>query len=167
MPFAESMNILAQWRQEIAGVLPEGFLRISREEEFLFVSDFPKRAGDAQSVCEALWKKGFRTEIRGGLAYMDGNADVYARADAALPPVMPRESTENRRLLFIARLLGQGQEDFTLARYVLRCLGLKDENGLMKLPGIIALRKRKKQPLSPLAGKILLHAIQEKEDQAC
>lgn len=161
------MNILNLWRQEIMALLPCGFLKISREPGFLFISDFPLRSAHASEVQAGLKNAGFSVQVQKGLAFMDAAPAKYARAARLLPIAAPPEREENRRLLFLARLLMQGEEGYSLARYVLRCTALHDEAALQKLPGLIALAKRKKQPLSPLAGKILLQYLMEKEETSC
>ncbi|MBQ6951180.1 MAG: hypothetical protein IJN44_06785 [Clostridia bacterium] len=167
MPLAKSMNIINLWRQEILALLPCGFLKISREQGFLFVSDFPLRIQDALYVQARLENAGFVVQLPKGMAFMDAGAEKYARAAAMLPLYVPKERAENRRLLFLARLLMAGEEGYALARFVLRCTALHDEKALERLPGLIALAKRKKQPLSPLAGKILLQYLMEKEEPPC
>lgn len=167
MPLAKSMNIVNLWRQEIMALLPCGFLKISREQGFLFVSDFPLRVPEAQKVQALMESAGFTVQIRKGMAFMDAGAEKYARAAAEMPLYAPMETDENRRLLFLARLLTEGEEGYSLARFVMRCTALHDEKALEKLPGLMALAKRKRQPLSPLAGKILLQYLMEKEEQTC
>lgn len=159
------MNICEQWRQEIKALFPCGFVKISREAGFLFVSDFLARAGDTDAALQALEAAGFRVVIRGQMAFLDAKAEKYAQAAGMdMPCETVAETEENRRLLYAARLLtekGNG-ENFALAREVMRCTALKDDKTLEKLPEWMALCLRKKEPLSQLAGKILLQYLSQR-----
>lgn len=160
------MNIVNLWRQEIRGLLPCGFLKISREAGFLFVSDYPLRMEKAKEVHEKLAKAGFSVTVQKGMAYLDAGREKYEQAARKMPSFAAPEGKGNKHLLFLDRLLMQGKEEnFALAGYVLRCTALGDEKGLLKLPLLIALQKRKKAPLSPLAGKVLLQYVNEKQEE--
>lgn len=164
------MNILREWQQAARGCIPAGFVKISREEEFLFVSDFLCRSSDPGAVQEALARAGFRVTIRGAVAYLDAEDALYRRAaEGSFCPPLVAETEKNRRLLFAARLMMTGPEgeDVSLVRHVLRCTAMKDEKALEKLPEEIAVRKRKRQALSSLAGKILMQYLLEKEGITC
>lgn len=163
------MNICEQWRQEIKALLPCGFLRISRDGGFLFVSDFPLHVEKPEAIIRALKGAGFTVTLREKIACLDAAEEKYAQAAAAMemPPVCPMD--RNPRLVFIARLLmGETEgECIPLIRFVMRCTALKDEKMLAKLPELLAVQKRKKEPLSPLAGKILLQYLAETEEKLC
>lgn len=164
------MNIVEQWRQEIKALLPCGFLRISREAGFLFVTDFPARAQEKESILQALENAGFQVTVRNGMAFVDAKeAKYHQAAETERPCVSVRETDANSRLLYAARLMmekGRG-ENAGLCREVMRCTALKDEKALEKLPEQMALCLRKKEPLSALAGKILLDYLNQKEDIPC
>lgn len=163
------MHIGEKWRNEIKALLPCGFVRISRDGAFLFVSDYPKRAEAAFPIHEALTRAGFTVTVEGGTAYLDGGREKYREADMPLP-VFPDMTEENARLLFAARLLTEKQVPFEsqpvqLIRHTLRGIMLEDEKLLLQLPGMIARQKRCKQPLAPAAGKLLLQYLQQKEEE--
>lgn len=164
------MNICEQWRQEIKALLPCGFLRISREAGFLFVSDFPARVQETESVLEALNRAGYQVTFRGQTAFMDGTEEKYRQAAKEDFPAVPvREGDANSRLLYAARLMADKgkDENFALCREVMRCTALKDDKALEKLPEQMAACLRKKEPLSALAGKVLLHYLNQKEAISC
>ena len=164
------MNICEQWRQEIKALFPCGFVRISRETGFLFVSDFPVRAENAGAIRQALENAGYQVTIRGQIAFIDGTEEKYRQAAAAeFSCAAVKETESNSRLLYAARLMMEkGQEENTaLCREVMRLTALKDGKGLEKLPEKIALCLRKQEPLSKLAGKILLHDISQREEKTC
>lgn len=163
------MNICEAWKNEIKALLPCGFVKISRDGAFLFVSDYPKRVETPFSVHEALTEAGFCVTVEKGMAYLDGSEQRYRAAEESVPlPPLPPMTEKNMRLMHAARLLLQEEESgedrpLFLIRHVLRCCALKDEKGLERLHGMIAQRKREKKPLSPLAGKALLTYISEQE----
>lgn len=163
------MHIGEKWRNEIKALLPCGFVRISRDGAFLFVSDYPKRAEAAFPIHEALTRAGFTVTVEGGMAYLDGGREKYREADMPLS-AFPEMTEENARLLFAARLLTEKQVPFEsqpvqLIRHTLRGMMLEDEKLLLQLPGMIARQKRCKQPLAPAAGKLLLQYLQQKEEE--
>lgn len=164
------MHIGEKWRNEIKALLPCGFVRISREGAFLFVSDYPKRVEAAFPIHEALTRAGFTVTVEGGMAYLDGGWEKYREADRLPLSAFPEMTEENARLLFAARLLTEMQVPFEsqpvqLIRHTLRGIMLEDEKVLMQLPGMIARQKRCKQPLAPAAGKLLLQYMQQKEEE--
>lgn len=164
------MNIAEQWRQEIKALLPCGFLRISREAGFLFVSDFPARTEERESILQALQMAGYCVIIRGQMAFMDGTEEKYRQAaEWKMPCCAVRKTDANMRLLYAARLMMEKgkDENFALCREVMRCVALKDDKALEKLPEQLALHLRKKEPLSSLAGSILLHYLNQKEAISC
>lgn len=164
------MNIAEQWRQEIKALLPCGFLRISREAGFLFVSDFPARVQETERILQALENAGFHVTLRGRMAFLDGTEEKYRKvSETEIPGVSLRETDANSRLLYAARLLMEKgkDENFALCREVMRLTALKDDKGLEKLPEQLALFLRKNEPLSFLAGKILLQYISQREEKTC
>lgn len=164
------MNIAEQWRQEIKALLPCGFLRISREAGFLFVSDFPARAKEHESILRALENAGFQVTLRGRMAFVDGTEEKYRKAaETELPGIPLRKVEADSRLLYAARLLMEKgkAENFALCREVMRLTALKDDKGLEKLPEQLALCLRKNEPLSLLAGKILRQYISQREEKTC
>lgn len=159
------MHIGELWRNEIKALLPCGFVKISREGAFLFVSDYPKRTDDTEKVHAALEKAGFLVTLEKGMAYLDAAPEKYRQAWEEMKPLpLPVMTEENARLFYAARLLTEkavsfDQQPLQLIRHVLRCTMLHDREGLGRLPGMIALQKRNKQPLSPMAGNILLQYL--------
>lgn len=155
------MNICEAWKNEIKGLLPCGFVKISRDGGFLFVSDYPKRAENAFSLHRALVNAGFCVTVERGMAYLDGTLEKYRQADAETGfPCLPPMTEENARLHHAARLLaaqgGPVQTDsLFLVRHILRCSALADDKGLSLVPGMVARMKREKAALPALAGKIL------------
>lgn len=156
------MNILALWRQEIEALLPCGFLKISRDGAFLFVSDYPLRAQDPFAVRRRVEEAGFLVLEKEGKAFLDASPARYARAAAqAQAPPEIKTTEENRRLCFAARLLlaspvAPESQSIPLIRHTLRCTALNDHAGLCRLPAMIAAHKRAHLPLAPLAGHVLL-----------
>ena len=78
------MHIGEKWRNEIKALLPCGFVRISRDGAFLFVSDYPKRAEAAYPIHEALTRAGFTVTVERGMAYLDGGREKYREAVEAI-----------------------------------------------------------------------------------
>ncbi len=163
------MGSVDAWKNEIRALLPRGFLRISRDSAFLFVSDYPKHLENTFALHAALAQAGFEVTVKEGVAFMDGGREKYARLVEAVPPVLQPCMTErNMHLLHLARVLmgddvALESQDIALIRQVMRCTALRDEQGLMLLPRMMAERKRKKQPLAPVAGMLLWEYLNEKE----
>lgn len=164
------MHIGEKWRNEIKALLPCGFVRISRDGAFLFVSDYPKRAEQPFAVHAALTRAGFAVTVAGGMAYLDGTREKYREAAHYFPAALPQMTASNARLFHAARLLTEKEVPFEaqplfLIRHTLRGILLEDEKTLAQLPAMIALQKRMKQPLSPVAGGMLLQYLQQKEEE--
>lgn len=163
------MHIGEQWRNEIKALLPCGFVRISRDGAFLFVSDYPKRAANPFFVHSALTRAGFTVVIEKGMAYLDGSREKYRETEALLLPHPPQITDQNARLFHAARLMTANKVPFDaqplhLIRHTLRGILLEDEKALAQLPGMIARQKRLKRPLSPAAGMLLLQYLKQKEE---
>ncbi|MBQ4639865.1 MAG: hypothetical protein IJB69_05015 [Clostridia bacterium] len=162
------MNICEAWKNEIRGLLPCGFVKISRDEGFLFVSDYPKRMENTLALHRALVNAGFSVTVERGMAYLDGTLEKYRQADAETDfPCPPPMTEENARLHHAAHLLaaqgGPVQTDsMFLVRHILRCSALADDKGLSLVPGMVARMKREKELLPALAGKILFCYLSKK-----
>lgn len=168
------MSALDVWRGEIFSLLPDGFLRRDQEDDSLFISDYPRRCYDPESVTAALTRAGFAVRVMDGLAHLDAAKEKYAALMAAcpLPPLAaPTEETLFLHALGTRLMRAETEkEDQPLPplRLTLKCLDAGDEETLMRrLPPMLARMQRKKEPLPRFAGQLILCYLSEKEASVC
>ena len=168
------MNALDGWRQEILGLLPAGFLRRDTGEDFLFVSDYPRRNDAAEETTEKLKSAGFTVFEEKGLAHLDGTPEKYFSLISGFPaPKAVTPTEDNVRLYALALRLtrvgisGEGQP-LPLIRLTLKCLDAGDEDGLLlRLPPLLAVAQRTHRPLPAFAGCLIFHYLSDKEASPC
>ena len=154
------MNPLDIWRREINALIPAGFLRRSRAEDSLLVSDYPARLPDPERITESLKSAGYTVRIAGGLAHLDGSPEKYRALIAALPdPPPPALTEENAPLALLAGRMertGGKEIDVPLLRFLLKALDAGDEGALAGgLPPMIAKLQRQKKKPPQCAARII------------
>lgn len=154
------MSALEKWRAEIRPLIPRGFLRRDLGEG-LFISDFP-RFPEAEKVCAALEKQGFRVDIDKSVARLDGTMEKYRALQQGLKRAERPLSDGDLPLFSLAcRLIREDvpldQQPLSWIHFTLKCLDEGTEGELLRqLSGGAALLLRQHQPLPALAGELIL-----------
>lgn len=163
---------LANIRLELQAIFEKGgatgrppFLKRAPEEDFLLVSDAPRRLPEKEAARALLEQNGFAVFEKGGLWLIDAPLLWYERLALALPAAVPERPREEG-LLDVWALAWElmrhpseiSAQPLGLSRQVLKAI----ETGPMAvtelaraLPPAIAVLLRKKAPLPALAGGIL------------
>lgn len=157
------MSALTPWRRELRALIPRGFLRRDQGDGLL-ISDYP-RFGDAEEITGRLLRAGYRVELRGDLACLDGLPEKYAGLirECVWVPVPPRQDTLALWAL-AQRLIREDvppeEQPLGALRLTLKRLDAGDLAGLYgALAPEIARLQREKRPLPAAAGAWILCAL--------
>ncbi len=156
-------------KTELRGILPRGFLRRARSDEWLLISDFP-RFSDID-VKAPLTAKGWRMKREGDTLLLDPTPERYAALIASLPPVKGITLTEAGLPRYgIVQWLSQKRTPPKLqpvapVRLTLKYLGTREEQRLWALlPPMFAALLREGKPLPTGVAALLTN---EKEATVC
>lgn len=156
-------------KAELRALLPMGFLRRAREDQWLFVSDYPRFSND--DAMPRLAKNGWRAVRAGDTLFLDLSDARYIRLAASLPPVKPIQLTEDNlpRYALVKWLSGQTAppacQPVVPIRLTIKYLGTHEEGRLLeRLPPLLAALKREGLPLPTAVASLMTN---DKEDGLC
>lgn len=152
------------------------FLKRAPEEEYLFVSDAPRRLPDIKAARALFDQNGFTLSEKEGLWFLDAPLAYYEQLALSLPSAPPKQPREDKFLdvwaLACLLLKHPGPVAFQPlgpSRQVLKAIeaGPAAVMGLVKtLPPVAAVLLRQKEPLPALAGGLLAEWVAEREAEA-
>ncbi len=164
------MTPLDALKTELRAVLPRGFLRRARADEWLLVSDFPRFSGE--NVSARLADAGWRCARQGETLLLDLTPARYALLIASLPPARGIALTDDNlpRFSLVKRLAREAvapeRQPVAPLRLTLKYLGTREESRLYALlPPMIAALLRAGEALPAAVAGLLSN--DGGEDEPC
>lgn len=154
------MKPLDGWRGELRGLIPRGFLRRDQGIEAVFISDYPRLA-DERAVTRRLTDAGYRVQISGSLAHIDGTEEKYLSLLSALPCPSPPPRDDTLYHWSLAQRLLRAQtplesQPLPLLGQWMKRLEAGDEGAIRDIAAYAARCQREGMPLPAAAGKLIL-----------
>lgn len=146
---------------------PDSMLRFYRREDWLFVSDAPRRRPQqAEALVRSLEEDGWQVLEAGGLFLIDPDRGRWLDLIRAVPgEPLPQAQETSLPLYSMARRMTRAAvsaEDQPIAplRLMVKAVGRKDGSAVLRLmPAMLAELQRRRQPMPEAAGWMLVWAM--------
>lgn len=141
-------------------------LRLSRDDDALFVTDLPRREPDGREKAAALSGAGFSVREKDGLWLIDPDDALWRAVIRQAPdePLLIRADTPAQLAFLAVRLcrdpVPEHLQPVRPLRLLLKCIDLKQADRFaQRMPPLLAGYLRARRPLPRAAGQYLIWAL--------